>query len=119
MLNGNGLFGLFSGIITTSILQPFENVKMALMIPPNDLKQGTNVIRNLYNASQYIYKTDGIKGFYKGFFASNMKAGLGCYIYFAILRHKGKESKTSFQDFVLSSIARIISTFLTNPLNII
>jgi hypothetical protein len=63
---------------------------MALMIPPNDLKLSTNVLQNLYHASQYIYKTDGIKGFYKGFFAANMKAGLGCYIYFAILRYKGK-----------------------------
>jgi hypothetical protein len=90
MLNGNGFFGLFSGIITTSMLQPFENVKMALMIPPNDLKLSTNVLSNLFYASRYIYKTDGIKGFYKGFFAANMKAGLGCYIYFAILRHKGK-----------------------------
>lgn len=89
------------------------------MIPPRDLTLSSNVMANLYRGSQYIYKRDGIKGFYKGFSAANIKAGLGCYIYFTILRYEVKENQTAFQDFVLSSTARIISTFLTNPFNII
>lgn len=119
MASSNGLFGLLSGIVTTSILQPFENVKMALMIPPKDLKLANNIVLDLLRASRYIYKTDGVQGFYKGFSAANIKAGLGCYIYFTILRYEGKEDQTPFQDFILSSTARIISTFLTNPFNII
>jgi hypothetical protein len=110
---------LLSGIASTSILQPFENVKMALMIPPRDLKLSNNAFINLLRGSRYIYKTDGIKGFYKGFAAANIKAGMGCYIYFTILRYEGKENQTHFQDFILSSTARIISSFLTNPFNII
>lgn len=119
MASSNGLFGLISGIVTTSILQPFENVKMALMIPPKDLKLSNNFVLNLMRASQYVYRTDGMKGFYKGFSAANIKAALGCYIYFTILRYKGKKDQAPFQDFILSSTARIISTFLTNPFNIV
>lgn len=119
MLSQNGFYGLISGIVTTSLLQPFENVKMALMLPPKDLKLGHNFITNFLASSKYIYKTDGAQGFYKGFSAANIKAGMGCYIYFTILRYWGKEDQKPYQDFMLSSTARIISTFLTNPFNII
>ena len=84
------MFGLLSGMLTTSVLQPFENVKMALMLPPKDLVLGHNFITNFARASKYILKVDGAKGFYKGFSAANIKAGMGCYIYFTILRYSGK-----------------------------
>ena len=87
MISDKGLYGLVSGIISTAILQPFENVKMALMIPPRDLKLSHNFISNLGIASRYILKEDGYKGFYKGMHAASAKAGLGCYIYFSILRY--------------------------------
>jgi hypothetical protein len=119
MISDKGIYGLVSGIITTSILQPFENVKMALMIPPKDLKLGHNFITNFRWATKYIYKTDGYKGFYKGFAAANIKAGLGCYIYFTVLRYWEKDNQKLYEDFIISSTARIISTFLTNPFNII
>lgn len=106
-------------MVTSSILQPFENVKMALMIPPKDLKLRHNFAIDFTIASKYIYNTDGYKGFYKGFYAANIKAGLGSYIYFAILRYYGKDGQRLHEDFLLSSTARIISTFLTNPFNIV
>ena len=120
MFSNVGLFRLFSGIATTSLLQPFQNIKMALMIPPKDLKLGHNFITNLFNSATYIYKLDKLAGFYKGFWAANIKSGLGCYIFFTILRFRGKqEDLKPYQDFLLSSTARIISCFLTNPFNII
>ncbi len=53
MINDKGFYGLFSGIFTTSLLQPFENVKMALMIPPQALQQRmtNNFIINLRSAA--------------------------------------------------------------------
>lgn len=60
---------------------------MALMIPPKDLKLTHNFVTNFSRASKYIYQTDGYSGFFKGFVAGNIKAGLGCYIYFTILRY--------------------------------
>ncbi len=63
---------------------------MALMLPPKDLNLGNNFIINFFKATKYINTVDGIKGFYKGFSAANIKAGLGCYLYFTILRFQGK-----------------------------
>lgn len=37
MGHDKGILGMISGVITTALLQPFENVKMALMLPPKDL----------------------------------------------------------------------------------
>jgi hypothetical protein len=34
MISQNGLLGMISGVISTALLQPFENIKMAIMIPP-------------------------------------------------------------------------------------
>lgn len=51
-----GLFGGASGLLIALILQPLENIKMALMIPPSDLKTNRNVVMNLWRAQQYIAK---------------------------------------------------------------
>lgn len=87
MINDKGIYGLISGVITTAILQPFENIKMALMLPPRDLDLKYNFVRNMKLATSYIYRNDGYKGFYKGLIAAINKAGFGCYIYFASLRY--------------------------------
>lgn len=110
---------MVSGITTTSLLQPFEILKMALMLPPKDLRITANPLRNIFLSAQYIVKVNGYTGFYKGLFAAASKAGLGCYIYFSILRALEKENQNPFQDFLLSSFARITSTFFTNALSII
>ena len=89
MMSDKGFFGMVSGVITTALLQPFENIKMALMLPPRELKPihlKNNVFQNTKTSCEYIYKADGIKGFYKGMVAATLKAALGCYIYFAGLR---------------------------------
>ena len=86
MINDKGFFGLVAGITTTAVLQPFQNIKMALMITPKDLKTTSNFWTNAVRATQYIHRVDGWKGFYKGLVAGTQKAALGCYIYFSILR---------------------------------
>jgi hypothetical protein len=63
---------------------------MALMLPPKDLKLTGNFIANFIKSTKYIYEIEGFKGFYKGFSAANIKAGLGCYIFFTILRYSGQ-----------------------------
>jgi hypothetical protein len=85
-LSEKGFYGLLAGVFTTSILQPFETIKMALMIPPKDLILSNNFIRNIGSAAKYIVKVNGLLGLYKGLFAAATKAGLGCYIYFTLLR---------------------------------
>lgn len=59
MISQNGLFGMMSGVIATALLQPFENIKMALMIPPKTLNLTKNFAANITKASNYIYRVDG------------------------------------------------------------
>lgn len=87
MISQNGLLGMLSGIISTALLQPFENIKMALMIPPQTLSLRGNFAVNIGLASNFIYKIDGWKGFYKGFVAGVFKAALGCYSFFGTLKY--------------------------------
>ena len=90
MISGNGVYGMISGVVTTVMLQPFENIKMALMIPPHRLQslhQKSSVFQNILTSCKYINEKDGIKGFYKGLVAASMKAAMGCYIYFTGLRY--------------------------------
>lgn len=110
---------MIAGVLSTSILQPFETIKMALMIPPHDLKLTNSHTKNIFLAIKYIIKVNGYKGLYKGLIAAASKAGLGCYIYFTLLRALQKPRQKPFEDFLLSSFARIASTFFTNALNII
>lgn len=80
---------MMSGVTTTLLLQPFENIKMALMIPPRELKSQylqSSVFANINTSCKYIYSNDGPRGFYKGMTAATLKAALGCYLYFAGLR---------------------------------
>lgn len=86
MISDKGFFGLFSGVVTTILLQPLENIKMAIMIAPKNLRMTHNFITNMNNACSYIHRADGWKGFYKGLTAGTLKAAMGCYIYFSILR---------------------------------
>jgi len=122
MINQNGVYGLISGTVTTIMLQPFENIKMALMIPPRRLQHlhaQNNFFNNTVTSCKYIMEKDGFKGFYKGLVAASFKAALGCYIYFTGLRYFEKESMTAYNNFIASSVSRLVSTFLTNPLSII
>ena len=58
MISDKGVYGLVSGILTTAILQPFENIKMALMLPPKNLKNSftNNFIHNIKQSSRFILK---------------------------------------------------------------
>ncbi len=112
---------MISGITTTIFLQPFENAKMALMLPPEKLSSqlSSNFVRNMQIASRFIYREEGYQGFYKGMTAATAKAALGCYLYFSTLRYFNSDDCSAKENFILSFSARILSTFLTNPLNII
>ena len=92
------------------------------MIPPYKLRPlhaQHNFFHNIITSCTYIYSHDGIQGFYKGLVAATLKAALGCYIYFAGLRAFEQEEMSPYQNFVASSVSRLVSTFLTNPLSII
>ena len=115
------MYGLASGVISTALLQPFENVKMALMLPPRRLERrlSKNFVRNVGRASEYILEADGVRGLYKGLTAAALKAATGCYVYFSVLRLFEDQEQSASKNFAVSCAARIASTVLTNPLSII
>lgn len=50
----NGYYGYVAGTTTAAVLQPLDNIKMALIVPPNKLSLSTNFLKNIYLASRYI-----------------------------------------------------------------
>jgi len=51
----NGIYGCISGVLVAAALQPLENIKMALLIPPKDIVLSSSFIRNVPIATKYLY----------------------------------------------------------------
>lgn len=54
MSRKNGIYGYLAGTTTAAVLQPLDNIKMALILPPNKLSLSGNFAKNIYLAFQYI-----------------------------------------------------------------
>lgn len=50
----NGYYGYLAGTTTAAVLQPLDNIKMALIVPPNKLTLTNNFLKNIYLAFCYI-----------------------------------------------------------------
>jgi hypothetical protein len=83
----HGLLGAFAGVIAAATLQPLENIKVAMMLPPRDLHLNHRIFHNLSVTKTYLYKHEGIRGFFKGVTASSLRAAFGSFTYFGLLRH--------------------------------
>lgn len=119
----NGLYGYLSGLATAFALQPLENIKMVLMLPPKNANLGSNFLKNISTATRYLYHDAGIKAFYRGTVPSMLKTALSNSIYFSVLRQcenverKYYQTNTSVISCFLSSMtARITAALVTNPL---
>lgn len=54
MPSNNGYYGSLAGTVTATLLQPLDNIKMTLIVPPNKLELSSNFIKNVYLATRYI-----------------------------------------------------------------
>ena len=86
MKKEKGFYGYLAGTMAAILLQPLENIKIALMIPPSNLKLESNFISNITTASKYIHDDSSIKGFYKGLLPNVIKTGFSSAIFFSSLR---------------------------------
>jgi hypothetical protein len=50
------MYGYIAGMTSAIILQPLDNIKMVLMMPPKDIKFTNNFIKNGYISIQYLFK---------------------------------------------------------------
>lgn len=83
----HGLMGAVAGLVAAAILQPLENIKVAMMLPPHDLKLNHRVMHNLAVTNAYLWNCDGMRAFFKGVVPSSLRAAFGSFTYFALLRH--------------------------------
>lgn len=121
MGRNNGYYGYLAGTTTAAVLQPLDNIKMALIVPPNNLALSNNFVRNVYLAFWYIKVEEGWKSFYKGLMVNALKTGMSSAVYFYLLRSIEKvmpESNVT-STFAASALARIASAVVSNPLGVI
>lgn len=122
-----GLYGYASGFVAAALLQPLENIKMVIILPPDDVKLTNNFLKNIKIATSYLTNDQGLKSFYKGLLPNVVKTGFSSSIYFSSLRfcesidnrpnENGKRSMVA--SFFNSLTARVMSAFASNPLSVV
>ncbi|KRW99343.1 Mitochondrial carrier domain [Pseudocohnilembus persalinus] len=94
--NQHGGIGFVAGIVVGTFLQPLEIIKIGLIIGPannpelaKQLHKG-NILRHTYLIINHIYKTEGIKGFFRSYIPSVFRNGGGSGVYFYTLQELDK-----------------------------
>lgn len=86
MSNNTCYYGYISGMVTAAALQPLDNIKMTLILPPRKLTLSSNFALNIYNVARYLRVEEGFRSFYRGLVVNVWKTGLGSGLYFYVLR---------------------------------
>lgn len=81
-----GLYGYMAGMASAVLLQPLDNIKMVLMMPPKEVTFTHNFIKNAYISIKYLANDEGIRSFYKGLVPNVVKNSFGSAVYFFSLR---------------------------------
>ena len=123
-MSNTGYYGYAAGITTAAVLQPLDNIKMALIVPPSRLNLTPNFALNTVLVSKFIYVEEGWKAFYKGMVSNVWKTGISSAVYFYTLRTLEGFLQKRIDDnlqsnFLASSLARVASAFVSNPLGVI
>ena len=119
--------GCLSGLLTGILVQPLEIIKMNIVINPKKIAslEKNNLIESFQLSSKLIYKLEGLKGFFRGSVPSLLKIASNTTIFFVTFKYFDGLLKnyTKFNDtssgMISSSISRVISGVLTNPLGLI
>ena len=115
-------YGYFSGFVSSVTLQPLENIKMVMLVPPSDLKLTSNFLSNVSASTRYLYN-DGWQAFYRGLIPNVLRSSMSSGVFFTSLRFCEKFTKEMenyrLASFMCSLVARVTSCGVTNPLSII
>jgi len=63
---------MFAGFMTATVTSPVDVIKTRIM---NQKRSGNNIYKGSFDAGYQILKTEGIQGFYKGWFPNWMRIG--------------------------------------------
>lgn len=104
-----------------ALLQPLENIKMAIILPPSKLKLSNNFVLNVFLSAKYIYKEGGISQFYDGLISNVLKTGTSSAVYFFTMRklEQNLPQNSIVSNFIASGLARVASSLVANPLSVL
>lgn len=121
MSSFNGVFGYIAGMANAALLQPLENIKMAIILPPSKLKLSNNFVLNVFLSAKYIYKEGGISQFYDGLISNVLKTGTSSAVYFFTMRklEQNLPQNSIVSNFIASGLARVASSLVANPLSVL
>ena len=106
--------GLCSGVIVSSIFQPLEVFKMAIIFSP---KVDGTIANKLKTYLNIVISQHGVKGFWNGLTPAILRSSLGNIFYFLPLRIF--EEKFSMTPFAASALARTVGCLAINPLTVL
>ena len=125
-LPSDALAGAASGFLIGTFLQPLEIVKVFSIVNPMHLAtiEQANFRTSFLISIKLIYQAEGLKGFWRGLVPALLRLAAGSAVYFEVLNRLNLQLKNlDFtgvkSDFLSSSLARITSSFVCNPLTVI
>ena len=81
-----GMYGSFAGFIASITLQPLENIKMVLLVPPKELQLSNNFFKNVVTVTKYLHNDEGYRAFYRGLTANMTRTVFSSFFFFSTLR---------------------------------
>eukprot|EP01017_Pseudomicrothorax_dubius_P042469 TRINITY_DN6936_c0_g5_i1.p1 TRINITY_DN6936_c0_g5~~TRINITY_DN6936_c0_g5_i1.p1 ORF type:complete len:301 (-),score=58.07 TRINITY_DN6936_c0_g5_i1:112-1014(-) len=121
----NAVIGAAAGIVTGFVLQPLEVVKMFIIVNPLKIASLDNsgLIRASLISIQQINRLEGLRGFFRGMSPALLRYLVGSGVYFGLLQEFrvlfANNRNDEVKNFLASSLARLGSGFITNPLTVI
>ena len=122
----NGLYGSLAGSVAAITLQPLENIKMVMLVPPKEAKMAHKFLKDVVISTKYLYNDGGLLAFYRGLVPNVLRTAFSSSIFFSSLRLFEQYSKeienathSKMVPFISSTLARIMSVFLSNPLSLL
>lgn len=123
----SSLIGAATGLIVGGILQPLEILKTNMILNPslNKKIESSSFFKSAYYCAHDVYTKEGLLGFWRGLSPALLKMVSSSMIYFASLSVIDENLSSLFPqnndsiNFLSSSLSRILSGFLTNPLAVV
>jgi peptidoglycan biosynthesis protein MviN/MurJ (putative lipid II flippase) len=75
--------GFFSGVVVSTIFQPLEVFKMAIILSP---RIHGNILEKFKGYSNIVLRQHGLKGFWNGLTPAILRSSIGNVLYFIPLR---------------------------------
>ncbi len=82
----HGLYGSLAGFVAATTLQPLENIKMVMLVPPKEAKLSHRFFKDVIISTKYLYNDGGLKAFYRGVVPNVLRTAFSSAIFFSVLR---------------------------------